>query len=77
MNPRHGTASTYKNYGCRCDLCRSANTEYQRENGYNLTPRRSADRKRKYATARAAGYSAAEAARRRHWSDPLATRGTR
>jgi len=27
----HGVANTYKNYGCRCDLCKKANTEYTRE----------------------------------------------
>lgn len=26
----HGTANGYNNHGCRCDLCRAANTEQQR-----------------------------------------------
>lgn len=28
---RHGTANGYVNYGCRCDKCRQAWTEYARE----------------------------------------------
>lgn len=27
----HGKASTYRNYGCRCALCKKANTDYSRE----------------------------------------------
>ncbi len=27
----HGRRSTYINYKCRCELCRSANAKYQRE----------------------------------------------
>jgi hypothetical protein len=26
-DPRHGLYSSYKNHGCRCDLCRAANAE--------------------------------------------------
>jgi hypothetical protein len=26
----HGTATGYRNYGCKCDACRKAATEYQR-----------------------------------------------
>ena len=29
--PTHGTASTYNNWGCRCDLCRAASAAYARE----------------------------------------------
>lgn len=29
-DPRHGL-SGYKNYGCRCDICRRANADYQLE----------------------------------------------
>jgi hypothetical protein len=29
-DPRHGTMNGYINHGCRCDLCRAANTEYCR-----------------------------------------------
>jgi hypothetical protein len=25
----HGTLASYKRYGCRCDLCRSANADYE------------------------------------------------
>ena len=28
--PKHGTASTYKNHGCRCPACRAAAVAYQR-----------------------------------------------
>lgn len=28
-NPQHGTVNSYNNYGCRCDLCRLANTRYK------------------------------------------------
>jgi hypothetical protein len=27
----HGTTNGYKNYGCRCDKCRAANTRFQRK----------------------------------------------
>lgn len=27
----HGNFSTYTNYGCRCELCRAANTKIQRD----------------------------------------------
>lgn len=30
MTP-HGSASTYTNYGCRCDECRAAHRDYWRE----------------------------------------------
>lgn len=30
-DPRHGTPNGYANLGCRCDLCRAANTDYARE----------------------------------------------
>jgi hypothetical protein len=26
-DPRHGRYTTYVNWGCRCDLCKAANTE--------------------------------------------------
>jgi hypothetical protein len=26
----HGSASTYRNYGCRCTACRTAHVAYQR-----------------------------------------------
>lgn len=54
--PRHGLLSTYTNWGCRCDRCRSAKSSYNRVDmakkrrvlaklGYNVTPRpRSAPR---------------------------------
>ena len=29
--PDHGTASRYKNYGCRCSKCRAANAKAQRD----------------------------------------------
>lgn len=28
---KHGTVSSYKNFGCRCPKCRSANRKYERE----------------------------------------------
>lgn len=27
----HGTLNEYNNFGCRCELCREANTQYMRE----------------------------------------------
>lgn len=27
----HGTANSYNNYGCRCDLCKAAQAAYMRE----------------------------------------------
>lgn len=27
----HGTLTAYSDYGCRCDRCRGANTDYMRE----------------------------------------------
>lgn len=30
-DPRHGTKNGYANYGCRCDKCRQAWTEYRRQ----------------------------------------------
>lgn len=30
-DPRHGKASTYSNWQCRCDLCRSAQAAYMRD----------------------------------------------
>lgn len=30
-DPRHGTRNAYKEWGCRCDLCKQANTKYNRE----------------------------------------------
>jgi hypothetical protein len=29
--PKHGRASTYNNWGCRCDACRAAGTEAKRK----------------------------------------------
>ncbi|MDP7727619.1 hypothetical protein [Mycobacterium sp. TY813] len=29
-DPRHGTTNGYGNLGCRCDLCRAANTRNRR-----------------------------------------------
>jgi len=29
-DPRHGTRNGYGNLGCRCDLCRAANTAYRK-----------------------------------------------
>lgn len=37
-DPRHGTASGYTNYGCRCDECRAANTEQKRRWKARQTP---------------------------------------
>jgi hypothetical protein len=31
---RHGTVNAYHNYGCRCDLCRTAASVHHREGGY-------------------------------------------
>lgn len=28
---RHGTYNGYKHYGCRCDGCKAANSDYERE----------------------------------------------
>jgi hypothetical protein len=30
-DPRHGSPSTYTNHRCRCDPCRSAQADYQRD----------------------------------------------
>jgi hypothetical protein len=30
-DPRHGTINAYKNHGCRCDKCKQAIADYQRE----------------------------------------------
>lgn len=38
-DPRHGSASTYRNHGCRCDACKKANTrshlEWSHRRGYH------------------------------------------
>jgi hypothetical protein len=71
-DPRHGTENGYGNLGCRCERCRRAHRDDYWRNRRNLQPHRVEDRKKKYAIARAAGYSVAEARRRCQWSDPLA-----
>jgi hypothetical protein len=71
-DPRHGTLNGYTNLGCRCEKCRAARAEYMRLYWRSRPGIRSKQLKAKYAAARAAGFSSAEARRRQFWSDPLA-----
>lgn len=42
-DPVHGTENGYKNYGCRCDRCRTATTEATRERRHRLGHHRPRD----------------------------------
>lgn len=62
---QHGRASTYNNYGCRCQRCRDAHADYQRQY-------RNSGKESPINAARRRAYRAAEAELRRRYPDEFA-----